>query len=136
MLEEVFIKVERGEEDEKDSKEVDKTEKLIDVRKKTTKPKPSKIFNCNKCNRTFRDNGNLKRHEGSFHSKVLTCDRCDERLLGIDSYRQHRAECLFHCEKCGKTSERLDKMEAHRRAHSREEAKSRPYVEKITLIYK
>ena len=134
MLEEVFIKEEQGEEDDRDSKDVDKTNKLnIDVPKKATKPKISK---CNKCNKTFRDNGTLKRHEGSFHSKVLTCDRCDERLLGIDSYRQHRVECLFHCEKCGKTSERLDKMEAHRRAHSREEAKNRPYVEKITLIYK
>merc|ERR1712179_33074 len=121
MLEEVFIKEEEIEGERRDKKEEDKIESLnVGVNKKAIKHKIKKekaTFRCNKCDRTFRDNGNLKRHEGSFHSKVLICDRCDERLLGIDSYRQHRTECLFNCEKCGKTSDRLDKMEAHRRAH-------------------
>ena len=106
------------------------------LRRKQKKERKKTPFKCDGCERMFRDGGNLRRHKDLFHSKVLTCDRCDNNFLGYDTYRQHRTGCVYTCDKCGKQTYRMVLMEAHKRAHRREEMKNIPIVQKVTIVYK
>ena len=156
MLEEVLIKEEKDEEKEENRGEgkvegeeynnlfgeetfpnldVEDHQKNKILNKKTRRERNKTAKKCDECERMFRCGYNLRRHKDRFHTKVLTCDRCDETFLGYDAYRLHRAGCVYTCEKCGKQTERMVLMEAHKRAHRREEIKNIPYVEKVTIVY-
>jgi len=104
-----------------------------------TKPRPKvrhcralkqKNFNCEVCQKAFRDNYALKEHVKKVHSPAMVeeggivCERwfCDMRLPTKYDWQQHMKECFWLCPDpaCGNT--RLTKhrdIERHTRGHER-----------------
>ena len=80
-----------------------------------------RVFNCNKCPKTFKLNYHLQRHEISckgFQS-FITCPVCEDLFKSERTLKTHKLKCketkVYNCDICDKALKNYSELQKHRK---------------------
>ena len=93
-------------------------------------------YNCEKCGKSFSENGTLNKHIKSIHEDVqYNCEKCDKSFSDKSNLKRHiqsvHENVRYNCEKCDKSYS--DK--SHLRKHIKSVHQSEPKVTDILKVH-